>query len=33
VILHAIEFVFVRIAPLLLIGAAAGMFLTRKQTG
>ena len=33
VILHAIEFVFVRIAPLLLIGAAAGIFLTRKRTG
>lgn len=30
--LHALEWLFVRLAPVLLIGAAAGAFLTRKRT-
>ena len=30
--LHALEWLFVRLAPALLIGAAAGAFLTRKRT-
>ena len=30
--LHALEWMFVRLAPVLLIGAAAGAFLTRKRT-
>lgn len=29
--LHAAEWLFVRAAPLLLIGAAVGAFLTRKR--
>ena len=29
--LHALEWLFVRAAPVLLIGAAAGAFLTRKR--
>lgn len=29
--LHAFEWLFVRLAPVLLIGAAAGIFLTRKR--
>lgn len=31
VALHACEWIFVRAAPLLLIGAAVGAFLTRKK--
>ena len=30
--LHAFEFIFVRLAPFLLIGAVAGIILTRKQS-
>ena len=30
--LHAMEWLFVRAAPVLLIGAAAGAFLTRRRT-
>ena len=30
--LHALEWLFVRTAPVLLIGAAAGAFLTRRRT-
>ena len=29
--LHALEWLFVRVAPVLLIGAAAGAFLTRRR--
>lgn len=28
---HALEWVFVRISPLLLVGAIVGIFLTRKK--
>ena len=30
-VLHAFEWVFVRMAPLLLVAAAVGIFLTRKK--
>lgn len=32
VALHAFEWIFVRVAPIVFIGAAAGIFLTRKRS-